>query len=121
MAVASVVLSSMLAALFAVLGVAKVLRQSSMIARTERLGFSVRAIQGIGALELAGAAGLVAGMFWLPVGVAAAVGLVALLVGAAVSHRRAGDGVKEIFPPLWLGLISAAAAVLALVVSGNSG
>ena len=114
MAVASVVLSSTLAALFAVLGVAKVLRQSSMISRTERLGFSVREIQGIGALEVAGAAGLVAGLFWPPAGIAAAVGLVALLIGAAVSHLRAGDGVKEIVPPIWLGLVSATAAVLAI-------
>ncbi|WP_414942130.1 DoxX family protein [Amycolatopsis sp. cmx-11-51] len=115
MAVAYVVLASMLAAIFAPLGVAKILRQSSVIARTERLGFSVRAIQGIGALEVAGAVGLVAGMFWAPIGVAAAIGLVALLIGAAISHLRAGDGAKEVVPSIWLGLVSAAAAVLAVV------
>ncbi|WP_410580025.1 DoxX family protein [Amycolatopsis sp. lyj-108] len=59
MAVTHVVLSVLLVAIFAVLGVAKVLRQPSLISRTERLGFSVREIQGIGVLEIAGAAGLV--------------------------------------------------------------
>lgn len=114
MVVTSIVLSSMLAALFAVLGVAKVLRQPSMISRTEQFGFSVREIQGIGALELAGAAGLVVGLFWPPAGIAAAVGLVALLIGAVISHLRAGDGIKEIIPPIWVGLVSIAAAVLAI-------
>ncbi|ANN19396.1 hypothetical protein SD37_29770 [Amycolatopsis orientalis] len=115
MAVAQVVLSSLLAAIFAVLGVAKVLRQPSLVARTERLGFGVRAIQGIGALEVAGAAGLVAGLFWPPLGIAAAIGLVALLIGAAVAHLRAGDGGKDVVPPLWLALIAAATAVITIV------
>ncbi|ONF72496.1 DoxX family protein [Amycolatopsis keratiniphila] len=115
MAVAHVVLSVLLIAIFAVLGVAKVLRQPALVARTERLGFSVRGIQGIGALEIAGAVGLAAGFFWPPLGVAAAIGLVALLIGAAISHARAGDGVKDIAPPVWLALVSAAAAVTAVV------
>ncbi|MBE1575188.1 DoxX family protein [Amycolatopsis roodepoortensis] len=115
MAVSHVVLSVLLAAIFAVLGVAKILRQPALVSRTERIGFSVRAIQGIGALELAGAAGLVAGLFWRPLGIAAAAGLVALLIGAAVSHVRAGDGIKDVAPPVWLALVSAAAAVTAIV------
>ncbi|HET6289223.1 MAG TPA: DoxX family protein [Amycolatopsis sp.] len=117
MAVTHGVLSVLLAAIFAVLGVAKVLRQPSLIARTERLGFSVRAIQGIGALEIAGAAGLVAGFFWAPLGIAAAIGLVALLIGAAVAHVRAGDGSKDVAPPIWLALVSVAAAVTAIVAA----
>ncbi|MEU9687732.1 DoxX family protein [Amycolatopsis japonica] len=115
MAVAHVVLSVMLIAIFAVLGVAKVLRQPALVSRTERLGFSVRGIQGIGALEIAGAAGLAAGFFWPPLGIAAAIGLVALLIGAAISHARAGDGFKDIAPPVWLALVAAAAAVTAIV------
>ncbi|WP_410659753.1 DoxX family protein [Amycolatopsis sp. lyj-112] len=114
MAVTHVVLSVLLAAIFAPLGVAKILRQPSLVSRTERLGFSVREIQGIGALEVAGATGLVAGFFWRPIGIAAAIGLVALLIGAAVSHLRAGDGAKEVVPSIWLALASAAVAVLGL-------
>ena len=88
MAVAQVVLSALLAAIFAVLGVAKVLRQPSLVARTGRLGFGVRAVQGIGALEVA---------------------------GAAVAHLRAGDGGKDVVPLLWLALIAAATAVITIV------
>ncbi|MGY6650808.1 DoxX family protein [Amycolatopsis sp. TRM77291] len=115
MAVTHVVLSVLLAAIFAALGVAKILRQPALVSRTERLGFSVRGIQGIGVLELAGAAGLVAGFSWRPLGIAAAAGLVALLIGAAVFHVRAGDQIKDVAPPVWLALVSAAAAVTAIV------
>jgi DoxX-like family len=50
----------------------------------------------IGVAELAAAAGVLAGLRWHPLGVAAAVGMAVLLVGALVAHRRAGDHAKEI-------------------------
>lgn len=112
MAVTAVVLSTLLAALFTAVGGAKVLRVPWAVTNAEHLGFSVPAFQGVGALELAGAAGLIVGLFWPPLGVAAAVGLVALLAGAVVSVRRAGDGIRETVPAVWIGLLSAATAVL---------
>jgi len=39
------------------------------------------------------------------------------LIGAAISHTRAGDGIKDVAPPLWLGPVSAATAVLAIVAA----
>jgi len=59
----------------------------------------------IGAAELAAAIGVVAGLWWHPLGLAAAAGMAALLIGALITHRRAGDSVKE-----------AAAALVALVI-----
>ncbi|MEC3982237.1 DoxX family protein [Amycolatopsis sp. H20-H5] len=112
MVIAAVVMSLMLAALFLALGTAKLLKQADMVARTTHLGYSAKTCQLIGALEIAAAAGLVAGLFWRPLGIAAAVGLVALLVGATISHRRAGDGPKEVFPSVWVGLVAAATAVV---------
>lgn len=109
------VMSLGLAALFLVLGTVKVARSGPSVAAAEHLGFSVRAYQGIGVLELAGAAGLVGGVvFWSPVGIAAAIGLVALLVGAVVSLRRAGDGMKKMVPAVWLGLVATATAVVSV-------
>jgi hypothetical protein len=41
--------------------------------------------------ELAGAAGLLVGLAWAPIGIAASIGLVAYFVGAVVAHLRVGD------------------------------
>lgn len=112
MTIAAVVLSLWLAAVFGLVGVLKIVRSTSMVANAEHLGYSVAAYQRIGALEVAAAAGLLVGLFWAPLGVAAAVGLVALLVGAVWSLRRAGDGLQEMMPALWLAPMAAATAVL---------
>ena len=60
----------------------------------------------IGVAELAAAAGVLAGLWWHLLGVAAAAGMVFLLIGALHTHRRAGDGAKE-----------AAAAWIALAIT----
>jgi|SRR5580693_4878914 hypothetical protein len=54
----------------------------------------------IGAAELAAAAGVLAGLWWPPLGVAAAAGMVLLLLGALITHRRAADSGKEMVPAL---------------------
>ena len=41
-----------------------------------------------------------AGLRWHPIGVAAAAGMAALLIGAPVSHRRAGHSDKDTAPAL---------------------
>ena len=45
----------------------------------------------IGALELAGVAGVLAGLLWAPIGIAAAIGLTLLSIGAIAFHVRASD------------------------------
>jgi hypothetical protein len=110
----SIVMSCMLAVLVVALGLPKIFQQSTMVARFQRLGYSVRICQAIGALEVAAAVGLVAGIWWRPLGIAAAVGLVALLIGATVSHLRAGDGLKEVVPAIWVGMVAAATAGVAI-------
>ncbi len=52
----------------------------------------------IGVAELAAAAGVLAGLWWHPLGVAAAAGMVLLLLGAVLTHRRAADSGKEMAP-----------------------
>jgi len=49
----------------------------------------------IGSLELAGVAGALAGLAWAPIGVAAAIGLALLILGAIVSTLRASDSVAD--------------------------
>jgi len=54
--------------------------------------------QLIGIAELAAAAGVLAGLWWHPLGVAAAAGMVLLLLSAVLTHRRAADSGMEIAP-----------------------
>jgi hypothetical protein len=108
-------LSAGLAALLAALGAAKVLRAGWTVRAAEHLSYSVPAFRAIGAAELAAAAGLLAGIAWFPLGTAAAAGLVALLIGAVLAHRRAQDPAPAWLPPAWLALASAGTAVLGVV------
>ena len=70
----------------------------------------------IGVAELAAAAGILIGLWWHPLGVAAAAGMAVLLVGAIVTHRKAADNVKEM-APAWLALVLTL-AYLALALTG---
>jgi hypothetical protein len=58
------------------------------------------AYQLIGLAEIAAACGVIAGLRWHPLGLAAAAGMALLLLGAVITHRRAADGGKEIAPAL---------------------
>lgn len=75
-------IGSVVAAGFATLGAAKVAQAPSFRTRAAHVGFSAKSYQLIGVAELAGAAGVLAGMVWTPVGYAAGLGLLALTAGA---------------------------------------
>jgi uncharacterized membrane protein YphA (DoxX/SURF4 family) len=68
----------------------------------------------IGAAELAAAAGILTGLWWHPLGVAAAAGMALLLVGAIITHRKASDSVKEMAPALVALLLTLAYLAIAL-------
>jgi hypothetical protein len=56
----------------------------------------------------------VAGLWWHPIGVAAAAGMAALLIGARLSHRRPKDSGKDAAPALVTMAITVAYLVFAL-------
>lgn len=97
-------------------GLAKLVAVAAMRERAAHLGYPVGAFRAVGALELAG----VAGLWWgrrasEPLAVVAASGLLLLLVGAVASHLRAGDAPVQAAPAaLVAGLV---AALLVLGVS----
>ena len=95
---ASSVLALGLALFFATLGTGKVLAVPSMRQRAAEVGFSAKTYRGIGALELAGAVGLLAGTVLVPVGAAAGVGLLVLLGGALLTHLRNHDEPATVAP-----------------------
>jgi hypothetical protein len=89
---AYLVTTLVLAALVAFSGLRK-LRRDPRIVRIihEVRGVPLKCFSLLAACELAGALGLVLGIWWPSLGVAAGIGLVLYFVGAIVSHVRVGD------------------------------
>ncbi|WP_037321391.1 DoxX family protein [Amycolatopsis orientalis] len=111
-----IVLSVLGAAVFFLFGAAKVFALAPMRERAAHAGFSVGAYRGIGALEIAGAAGLLFGLAVPVLGILAAVGLLLLLAGALVTHVRNHDRSRDLVPAL----VSAALVAGYLVALGVS-
>ncbi|TDC61263.1 DoxX family protein [Micromonospora sp. KC207] len=107
-----IALSVILAAVFMVVGVQKLVGERRIRERLDHLGVSAGLTRIVGALELAAVVGLFVGLLWSPAGVAAAVGLVPLMVGAAVYHVRARDSFAVTAMPVAFGVAAAALAML---------
>lgn len=113
---ATAILAAALAAVFLGLGTAKLLAVPSMQARAAHAGFTNEAYRRIGALEVAGALGLLAGAAVPLLRVLAALGLLLLLAGALITHLRLKDGLSDLAPALALGAMTA--VLLATAVAG---
>ncbi|MBP3086594.1 DoxX family protein [Mycolicibacterium fortuitum] len=98
MQVAVVVVSIALAALFGIAGFVNILYLEKARHESEHLQISPRLSRFVGMCQLTGAIGLSAGLFWPVLGAAAAVGLMLLMVGAVVVHRRVGDSARAALP-----------------------
>ena len=109
-----VALSVLLAAACLLPGSAKLLAHPRMQKAAVHFGISWRAYRLIGAAEVAAAAGVVIGLWWHPLGIAAAAGMVLLLAGALFTHRRAGDAAREAAPALLALVITIAYLVVAV-------
>jgi hypothetical protein len=76
----------------------------------DHLGVSPVQWRMIGALELAAVAGVLIGLSWPPIGVAAAIGSALLLLGAIGFHVRSSDSAADTAPAvIGLGLAVATA------------
>jgi uncharacterized membrane protein YphA (DoxX/SURF4 family) len=112
MSIATVIVTICLAGLFAFASSIKLLGVEQSLAIRDHLGISPALWRVIGLLELAGVAGVLVGLAWWPIGLAAAVGLALLSVGAVVSHVRASDSVAETVPAAIGIALAVATAVL---------
>jgi uncharacterized membrane protein YphA (DoxX/SURF4 family) len=95
-----VALSLLLVAVCLLPGVAKLAGHPKMRESASRFGIRWRHYRLIGVAELAAALGVLAGLWWHPLGLAAAAGMGVLLIGALITHRRAKDSGKEMAPAL---------------------
>lgn len=62
------------------------------------VGFPPSLMWFLGAAQFAGAAGIVAGLWWPPLGVAAAIGLVLYFLGAVAAHVRVRHPPQAVAP-----------------------
>jgi hypothetical protein len=108
MGVATAVVSVLLAALLAVTAVRKLGHRPAVVAMYRRVGVPEERLNQLAALLLAGAAGLVLGLWWKPLGVAAAAALVVYFLLAIGAHVRARDTASLPMPALYLALSAAA-------------
>lgn len=85
-----------------------------VLANSAQVGVPRTWLPTLGALKLAGGAGLIVGLLGVPlIGVAAAAGLVAFFIGAVVAHLRAGVLYNIGFPAVYLLLSTASLVILA--------
>ena len=108
-----VVVSLVLAALLVATAIRKLTHAPAVVATYRRVGVPEERLNLLAAVLLAGAAGLVVGLWWPPLGIAAAVGLVIyflLAVGAHVRHRD----LKPLPTPLVFLALSGAVLLLRL-------
>jgi hypothetical protein len=108
--IAKAVVTALLAALLGFAGLIKVVGVAQSLEVRDHLGVKPAQWRMIGALELAAVAGVLAGLAWPPIGIAAAVGAALLLLGAIGFHARASDSAADTAPAvIGLGLAVATA------------
>jgi hypothetical protein len=107
---------SVLTALLATFSASLKLRRDPRITESIQgtIGVPLTWLPWLAAAELAGAAGLLVGLAVAPLGIAAAIGLVAYFVGAVIAHLRVKDtaGVGAPLVPLALSIAALVTRVL---------
>jgi hypothetical protein len=113
MQTAYLVTTVLFALIVAYSGFGKIRRDPQVRVLHETVGVPFKYFPLLAACEFAGAVGLVVGIWWPLIGIAAGTGLVLYFVGAIVSHLRVGD-LKGIGPAAFM--LVFAAGTLALRV-----
>ncbi len=91
MHIATYVVVALLAAMLLLSAFGKLTRNEMQTATIDKVGFPERYLWVLALCEIAGAIGLVIGLFWPPIGIAAAIGVVLYFIGAVTSHLRVKD------------------------------
>jgi len=115
MGIGYLMITILLAAMVLFSGIGK-LRNDPRIVKVvhETVGVPMKYFPFLAACEMAGAVGLVLGIWWSPAGVAAGIGLLLYFLGAILSHVRVRD-IKGIGPAAFLLTLSAGALCLLLL------
>jgi hypothetical protein len=113
MFIVTVVISALLAAVLVASAHGKLTKNATQMTTLGKVGVPENKVWLLAMAELAGAVGLVVGLFWSPLGILAAAGVIAYFVGAVGAHLRKGD--RQIAPPAVLMLVAVAALIFRAV------
>jgi uncharacterized membrane protein YbjE (DUF340 family) len=111
MTLATVVVSSLLATALVLSATRKLSHQAGVVATYTRVGVRESQLNALALVLVAGAAGLLLGLLWAPIGVAASAGLVVYFLLAIGAHVRADD-LSNLPVPITLELLAIATLVL---------
>jgi len=115
MLIAYRVFTILFALLVAFSGLGKIRRDPrQVVVIHDTIGIPLKYFPLLAACEFSGATGLLFGIAWYPLGVAAGAGLVLYFVGAIASHVRVGDA-KGIGPAAFMLVLSAGALALRIL------
>jgi hypothetical protein len=113
MNVVTAAVSLLLAALLLVSAVRKLTHRQRIVQPYLRVGVPEDKLDYLAAILLAGAAGVLLGLRWAPIGIASTIGVVCYFATAIVFHLRASDA-RNLPTPLAIAMIAAVALVLRL-------
>jgi uncharacterized membrane protein YphA (DoxX/SURF4 family) len=116
MSLAYEVVGAVFALLLVLSAYAKLARLPRLVEAMTDLGVPPRVLPLLAVLEVAGAVGLLIGMWWAPLGIAAAVGLVVYFIGAVTAHVRKSD-YKGIAGAAFMFVVSIVVLVLSIRVA----
>jgi hypothetical protein len=117
MYITAAILSVLLALVSLAAGAPKTMLKGDVSAQLQsHLGLSAGLVRFVGLAEVAAFVGLIVGLFWQPLGIAAAVGFGITMIGAVGYHAKAGDYADpatrgNAMAPIILALVSAATAI----------
>jgi DoxX-like family len=111
MSVATIVLSSLLAMALTYSAVRKLSHQPEVVATYTRVGVPEDKLNYLAVILLAAAGGLIVGLLWAPIGIAAAIGLIVYFVVAIAAHIRHHDAANAPTPAA-IELMAVAALIL---------
>jgi uncharacterized membrane protein YphA (DoxX/SURF4 family) len=117
MFVVTLILAIVLALAFGASGVGKLTGAKMAVDTAGQLNIAFSRYRLIGVPEVLAAIGLLVGLAVWPLGVAAAAGLVVLMIGAVIAHVRAHDKLANSAPATVLGLLSLVELILRALTS----
>jgi len=111
MSIAVAIVSALLAGMLATSALRKLSHREEVVQTYVRVGVPRDKLDYLAFILFAGAAGLILGLFWAPIGVAAGVGVVCYFALAVVAHIRHHDE-QHLPTPLLIEVLAVAALTL---------
>ncbi len=105
------IVSVLLAVLLAFTALRKLSHRPEVVETYTRVGVPEDRLDQLAWILLAGASGLIAGLLWPPIGVAAGIGLVVYFLLAIAAHVRANDA-RNLVAPVVMELLAVASLVV---------